>query len=402
MTILQETVKASYAGIPFLVMQSRINGGTKDVIHEYPNSNRQNVESLGAKVRGYTMLLSTHADPDGNNYKQKRNLLLQALESGVANVLIHPLYGRIDNVKVRSYEVLEDYGRLGEAEFSVTFAIDNSEGTQVVDEDSLSLVDDSIEDSISEVFVYASNNFFVSKIFPSNFTDAVKKVNDVIDSFEENTSLLQANADRIDEFSAELIKLRSNVATLVASPNDLINSINDLFRIVNDLYTIPTSTLNVLERFYDFGSEDEETPITQNTASRVERARNRQVLNDVIRSESLALNYGNASLIEYSTLDELEQATSTLETQYQVVKSNSGLTTTALNKLADTRTITQRFFDDAKLNIRQVIEVKTVSIPARLLAYQYYGSSNLGSDIANLNQDMNVSSLEGSVKVFAE
>ena len=59
-------------------------------------------------------------------------------------------------------------------------------------------------------------------------------------------------------------------------------------------------------------------------------------------------------------------------------------------------------FEQQKLSIRRVIDVNTQETTTRLLAYQYYGSSELGSDIADLNQTINLSNIKGDVKVFTE
>ncbi|MCW8930005.1 MAG: hypothetical protein OQL19_07200, partial [Gammaproteobacteria bacterium] len=67
-----------------------------------------------------------------------------------------------------------------------------------------------------------------------------------------------------------------------------------------------------------------------------------------------------------------------------------------------TRVAVQQFFDEQKLRADQIIQVKTVSLPARVIAYQYYGESTKGFDLANLNEDANNSFLNGNIEVFTK
>jgi len=78
----------------------------------------------------------------------------------------------------------------------------------------------------------------------------------------------------------------------------------------------------------------------------------------------------------------------------------TALSSTTINDLEDLRTATQKFFDEQKLTARQVVTVKTQRLPARIIAFQYYGSSELGENIAKLNNTINVSDLEGDIEVL--
>ncbi len=78
----------------------------------------------------------------------------------------------------------------------------------------------------------------------------------------------------------------------------------------------------------------------------------------------------------------------------------TALTNTTINSLEDLRAVTQQFFDDQKVTAKQIISVQTQELPARIIAFQYYGSSELGSSIAQLNTDINVSNLQGNIDIL--
>ena len=66
------------------------------------------------------------------------------------------------------------------------------------------------------------------------------------------------------------------------------------------------------------------------------------------------------------------------------------------------RAVTQAFFDDQKVTAKQIINVETRELPARIIAFQYYGSSDLGANIAALNNEINVSDLTGNIDIFTD
>lgn len=78
----------------------------------------------------------------------------------------------------------------------------------------------------------------------------------------------------------------------------------------------------------------------------------------------------------------------------------TALSSTTINRLEDLRTVTQKFFDEQELTVQQVVSVFTQELPASIIAFQYYGSSQLGSSIAELNQTINVSNVSGDIEIF--
>ena len=78
----------------------------------------------------------------------------------------------------------------------------------------------------------------------------------------------------------------------------------------------------------------------------------------------------------------------------------SALSSATINDLEELRVITQQFFDGQKVSAKQIISVETPELPARIIAFQYYGNSELGSNIADLNSDINVSNIQGTIDIL--
>lgn len=78
----------------------------------------------------------------------------------------------------------------------------------------------------------------------------------------------------------------------------------------------------------------------------------------------------------------------------------SSLSNETISAIEDLRTATQKLFDEQKLSAKQVVTVQTQELPAAIIAFQYYGSSDLASNISELNNDINVSNIKGNIDIL--
>lgn len=83
---------ASFRGIPFEVDANEFQGGRATVTHEYPGRDEPYVEDLGKlpqsfAVEGYVV---------GDDFLEKRDALVDALEKEGSGTLVHPYYGTLE------------------------------------------------------------------------------------------------------------------------------------------------------------------------------------------------------------------------------------------------------------------------------------------------------------------
>jgi len=86
---LSDLFEASYKNVAFLSPSTTITGGRKDILHEFPNRDLQNIEDLGLRPRSFTIT----AIITGDLYIVQRDRLLAKLEEGGTGVLVHPFFG---------------------------------------------------------------------------------------------------------------------------------------------------------------------------------------------------------------------------------------------------------------------------------------------------------------------
>ena len=369
MTILEDTLPGSYAGVPCLVITDTVAGGRKKIIKQFPNSDVQSIEDLGLKTRTFTEEIIITGDQDGNNYIANRDNFLRVLEKGGDDVLIHPLFGRITDVAVLEYTLTQAFSALGEARFSVTFSRNTANGLPVPIGDTITIVSNAIEQAIGLVSDDAVESFNVSSFFPNNFTAAVAKINKVVEAFNNNASFLSVGATEIDAFADELGQLASNVTGLVSRPRELIDSILSVFQTLNGLYSSIPATFEVVQKFFSFGDSDNVSPIIPTTVGLVEREANQRTLNYYVKTIALLLNYENASATTYTTIDAVNTAAQILEDQYTDIAANGIFNVETLDALNAIRNNVQAFFNAQKLTASDIVPVQTPVIPTRVLAF---------------------------------
>lgn len=391
-----QIINGSFKGIPLSISVSSVEGGRKHAVKQFPNRDTQSVEDLGLLPRKYSMDIII-SDKVNTGYFEYRNSLLAALESKGGGVLIHPLYGRVDDVVAVSYSISENFGSFGDTVVSVNFEVNQNTGipqssgnvvTQIVTANDL--VQSSINDDIAE-------NFSVTNSFTGNFTAAVEKTNEIIESANNATSFIGESAQTLNAFNAEIGELSANVNSLVSNPLQLASAVTGLFESVNGLYESANATLETFAGFFGFGDGD--VLIRQDTAGRIERKNNNNVLNGAVNASSLGYSYLAATLIDYKTTVDIDVVTAGLDDQYSTVQSG-GASQSVKDAITDLRIKSLAALDEVRVNTPQVIDIETMPTTVRLLAFNYYGNDDNGETIAELNSIDDVSFIDGAVQVI--
>ena len=266
MSILEQTLPASFLGVPLVVLTASITGGIKHAKHEYPGGSNQIIENLGAKQPSFSFSAVIHNDPDTDNYKSKRNALLTILSSGSKGTLIHPIQGRVDNVKAIDWTLIEDFSSLGSASININFEIDLEQSVPTIAFNSQSQVDSARDASITILTTKLADNFGSS--IASNILDSVAQVNSLVEAFTEQTELFTVGSDKVDEFAEQLSNISENTVALVQAPLDLAQSVESLFETTASMFVTLETTFEVLRGFFDFNDDND---IATTTAIQVER-----------------------------------------------------------------------------------------------------------------------------------
>ena len=400
----EELRPASYRGAFFFVTGAATSGGRKDVLKEFVSSDRQLVEDLGLLPRSFNLsgTLAARLDPTGNvitPYQEVRDTFLAALEAGGPGILVHPFYGRLENIVARSFSLNESTADLGDASIQISFAISDADGRPQPQENVLAtLVSDNtkVADAVGQDI---AGRFSVTAALTGNFGDAMSKVTELADAFSAAVSPLAIGTEALDTWSAELSDLSTNVASLVAAPSDLSDSIAGIFATANGLFATAGGTLDAFQSLFDYGDLD--INFSLNTATKIERQRNRDVLNSDCQALALSYAYLAAAQVNFPTVADIDAASQELEDQFQEIEAAGTLDTTVAEPLRMQRIHILAFFEAQRVTKPQVISVRVAPTSARLLAFQYYGTSDQGVTLALLNGLDQSAVIEGDVEILS-
>lgn len=74
----------------------------------------------------------------------------------------------------------------------------------------------------------------------------------------------------------------------------------------------------------------------------------------------------------------------------------------SLNNLDNLRITVQQFLNTQRLSASNIVTVRRNTRPARLLSFDYYGTSENATSIIDINNNINVSYFSGDIKVLTE
>ncbi len=406
MTVLNALVPASYKGVPFLVDGSTVQGGLKAVKHTFPNSDNQVIETLGTRQR--TFQLRAFITGDETTYIQKRNDLIRVLETEGSGILVHPIYGSINNIISTQYTLSEDFGTLGEARFGITFEYDFTQSVPSLSTDNLvpriATLSETVTTASSAGFLSV---YSVAGLSAGDITDAINKGRDLVAAITEATEVFTQVTDQINSYASNLAAMSSDIVNLVQQPVAFFDSFNTLIAGVVGLYVTAQESFDVLVGLFGFGDDDLTLPNT--TQSYINRTTNRDAVNEAVQILSLSNAYLIATEISLQSVAQQDAILQTLEIQFQKLYDSTTVDTDTKLALQDLRQVSQENFDNQRnaaqaglgsVSLLQTTPIFTFTTSARLLAYQYYGSADQGEDIVLLNDLHDASFVSGDLEIF--
>jgi prophage DNA circulation protein len=397
MPVATETrvIDGSFKGIPIRIQRGSVSGGRKNAITQFPGRDHNFIEDLGGLPRSFSMDIIV-SDTAGQNYFGYRDRLLSALENKGLGVLEHPFYGRIDNVFCTTYSLSENFSDFGLSVATVNFEISRSLGIPVRAGSAVSILQRGTLSLLDSVKASIAGNFSVNLGFLGNFSAATSKINSITDTVRAATDFISDGTANIAEINKLIEGVEAKTNALALNPVALGDAITGLISGVVGHSGGVDSTIEVVRGLFDFGAAD--APIPPVTVGRIERKKNNDILNAAVNDLALGFAYETTAQIDFITVDEIEAASSELETQYKTVQG--GADQESNDVLTDMRSETQAFFNDERLTARQIITVETNRISTRLLSYQYYADSSEGERLGLINQNPDVNFISGEVKVL--
>lgn len=385
---------AKYKGVEFLFDGMATTGGNRLIKFNFPGSDKQAIERQGKAPRTFSL---TAIIPHENYYRERDNLL-RVLEDGEPGTLTHPTFGDVENIIPGVYTLTEKLTELGRAQIAIPFELDDAPSIPQQSGDLASQVQARGEILSAQLTEDLADGYEVSPRSPGNFTDALENLDNVSEVFASASEVADPLTDKIAAFRQSVNTFSASIGGLIQVPADLATSVQGLFEDLNNLYDAPGTLLGAFRLLFSFGENDPGVQTT--TIGRTERKRNRDLVRANMRVQALNYSYLAATGVEYETTEDLDLVQAELETQYLDARTAQLLSNESIEQLDRLRVRAQKALDAARVNTRSIITIETPRVPLTVLVYGYYGSTDLTTTIAELNNIKQNAFVEGEVRVL--
>lgn len=416
---LTRLLPASFNGVQFLTPSQSITWGVKTIVHNYPKSNRTEVEFMGLQRRQFALEIIV----SGDNYISKREELISALNVGAYGSLIHPIDGEIKVAVLGDWTLSETNAELGYCKLSVSFQEVSDKDTPNEAETSVGQALTSIEKVLEKGRNFFNNNYatkFVenTKKMQARITDIAdsvvfqakkinKTVSDVRDQYagfvDSSFGILKTNANlvvsqisevesTIEEIFSTTQDIKNQAFEIAGDGLDMYDNINDMVEKVSEFGEYE-SRFNAIVNLFDDGDD---VSVNDLTTENAENKTNTETVNTSIQTISLIYAYKTTFGINFLTNSELEQKRTILENQY--AKVYEGLDIDTQSELDVLRKNINSYYNE--LDLYNVKTVKANGESLNVLLYKYYGNLDLYDYIRKLNNIINDAIIEGDIQIL--
>jgi hypothetical protein len=398
---MKDTLKLAKFHNATVFATSVTTSGSKKIAKKgIPDSDKQKVESLGNDDQVYSVtgfiaarytidvVAGKGTLTDNPTYFEMRDALVVAFRGGFA-LFVNPFGDDEVNAICTEWTFTESETSLGLTPVSFTLETSSIDSIVTVATSSTEEVETAAKKADEEANKNTAAG--VKTKFSASFTKAVADASEAINKVKTSVGPLEAKLDELDSYQENITSLLNDVNGLISAPQNLADGLTNAMQGIADLQDDLTKTFSALKSMFDFGDFDIFSPFK--TAQSIESKKNRDVIVNQVRVSALANAYLTSSKIDYNTVAEINENNAILDAQFDKVEKT--------DLLIELRYASQLVFDDGRIKANRTADVEAAPTSARLLAYMYYGSSELGDKIANLNGFKHADDISGTIEIFS-
>ncbi|WP_239057931.1 DNA circularization N-terminal domain-containing protein [Pseudodesulfovibrio sp. JC047] len=378
-----------------------MTGGRRIVLDEFPLRDDPNAEDLGRKAK----LFSIEAYVLGPDYMKARDVLIEALDAYGPGGLVHPYFGS-RTVAVQEWRVRETTDKGGMATFSISFceAGKNPQPDETVD------TSWAVKDSAATVQETSKKDFAASfDVKGSEWvrTEAIDLVNTALDEVWSVFDQAAVPVNFAGMVASDMTSLRSDVSTLIATPDVLANRITG---IVSGLFPqnwigssssdglsvqrVKTPVSATSDLFIYSGSVPAASPLSTMGAK---ASQNAEAVSGLIRRTSMTEAAVAASTMTFDTFDDAQTVRDVLVNSLEDEAASA--TDPVYLALTELRVAVVKDFADRAGLPRLTSYTPSATLPGLALAHAIYGDASRADEICRRNWVRHPGAIPGGVKL---
>lgn len=216
----RDVVGGSFRGVPFFVASHQFGTGRRIAVHEYPGLDDPYNEDLGRISRSVTL----EAYLLGDDVKDQKDKLLEAVEKAGSGKLVHPYMGT-KNAQCSACQVTESSTEKRRVSLALTFVLDSDVKPAplvVVDTKAATLLKAATAKTVvAEKF---SKSFSLLGATKATLDAAVKLSDSLLKAVEDGRQSMR----RASAYVSKVAQVRQNLELLLLTPADFAARIQDL------------------------------------------------------------------------------------------------------------------------------------------------------------------------------
>lgn len=389
----QRMVGASFRRVPFLVESVAQAGGRRVALHEFAFRDDPFAEDMGRqarrfKIEGYVI---------GDDYLAKKDALIAALEDEGPGEFVHP-YGDLIIAVCETFTANENTAQGGWCRFSIDFVQTPTQApAPAIEVDTASKVATSATAAATAADAQLAEDYDASGLPAFALTSAESAIKTAADFLGDKLGPAVQHVQELASMNGQLASIAARASSFAQQPASLLQQVRDAIGSI--VTTIKESPGDVYDALVEAYSAALEAPVIGTTETRRREAENQSALVAALRS-TIAIEAARlAPLISFPSLDDAiaarERVVALLDEQTQIAGD------TAYPALVALRSDVMRAVPGTSALARVVTITVREPVPADVLSYRLYGTSDRADDIIARNNIADPGVVSGVLKVLS-
>lgn len=229
MSWMDNLQQASFRGVPFKVMDSNVDVGRRNVLHQYPFKDVPYVEDMGADADEFSINAYIIQNLNNNfDYFSERDTLIGAIKEAGPGTLIHPFLGELTVAVLGKARISETFSEGGIARFSITFVQAGENKFPQSPQDNVGAVDEVVDVSLDNLGDMTDAKYSQTNMPGFAVTQAI---NDVTSGFNMMKSAVAAVrgtvASTVSDALATIEENKALLTSVISAPCELAANVMD-------------------------------------------------------------------------------------------------------------------------------------------------------------------------------
>lgn len=385
--------KGSIDGVKYYFLGHDSKLGRKYAVHQIVNAGKY-VEDLGPHG-GDFVIHAVITDTTDSGYNQAKKRLEGILNKAGSKALIHPVYGS-KRVFFTDCSLTETIAETRKAIYTLACLETDADiyPTQGANDKSW------INKKFDEAMKALEDNFpglvAGANAFVAGYNDFRANISDLTETLEQGTEFINGLGDEASAFTTDLLKLRNSVTSLIQAPSQLATRLRNVYDNLTLIVTDPKDLITVAKNLTD-STNDAEVPGDSYQSNVMNDTRKAiKLFND---AALLAIACQASTVISYLSEEEVTAMKAQLGLFFTQI--NPDVDDNVYNALQDLTSETIRYLETLSPQLPKIVTIRVNQIPASVLSYKLYGTTERMDEIVNLNNIADPAYVNGTIKILS-